>query len=126
MNPYFRSVQVVERLPPDAVNTPHVVADIRLDGGEARDLTTGRLTYVTLRMQRAFAIRPSEASEYTFTFAGVANSDHQYRTLDEGCEQMMLEAVGGLLREWGQDEVFNGLVNATAPSAPAPAAVTPE
>lgn len=108
MRPYFADVQVVASAPVAALGTA-VIADVRVDGVEARDLPVGRLTYTTLILQWAFAIRPAEASEYVFSFAGEGVSDQAYATLGEGFEQMMLSAVNGLMESWTENDVFTAL-----------------
>lgn len=125
LDPYFRSIVVVERVPSSAAGQPHAVADVRLDSVESRPLTVGSYTYHALRMQWAFALRPGEADEYLFTFGGIANSEHQYRTLDEGCEQMMLDAMAGLMQGWTQENVFQRLMRAAPPPGPALGDVVP-
>lgn len=108
LRPYFRSVEIVSEAPaPEA--GPCFVADLRIDDVEARDLPIGAYTYRTLLIQWAFAIRPSEATEYTYSFAGSGTSDHAYRTLGEGFEQMTLSAISGLLEHWTDDDVFRRL-----------------
>jgi hypothetical protein len=106
MRPYFAAVEVVSAPPVAAVGTA-VIADVRVDGVEARDLPVGQLIYTTLHLQWAFAIRPAEASEYAFTFAGEGVSDHAYRTLGEGFEQMTLSAIQGLMEGWTENDVFS-------------------
>ena len=107
--PYFREVEVVASLPPSAAATPHFVADVRLDNVVVRELVTSNLTYSTLVMQWAFAIRASEGTEYVFSYAGDGVSDQSYSRLEEGCEQMLLSALGGLMTEWTERHVFQAL-----------------
>lgn len=106
LQPYFASVEIVSS-PPAAPPGTAVVADVRVDGVEARDLPVGGAVYTSLHLQWAFAIRLSEASEYAFTFAGSGVSDHAYRSLGEGFEQMMLSAINGLMEGWTENDVFN-------------------
>jgi hypothetical protein len=116
MQPYFSAVEVVAAAPASPPGAA-VIADVRVDGVEARDLPIGSLIYTTLHLQWAFAIRPAEDTEYAFTFAGEGVSDHAYRTLGEGFEQMTLSAVGGLMEGWTENDVFALLRGAPATAA---------
>jgi hypothetical protein len=108
---YFRDVAVVA--PGFAEpSEPYVVADLRVDGVEARSIATGSLTYVILNLTWAIAVRPSEADEYLFSFAGVAPSAETYGSLEEGCDQMMRSALHGLLESWTEKDVFGALAAA--------------
>jgi hypothetical protein len=110
LRPHFRSVEVVSVAP--APGTPAVIADVRVDGVEARDLPVGSLVYTTLVIQWALGVRLSESTDYAFSFAGNGASDHAYRTLGEGFEQMTLSAMNGLVQEWTDRNVFPGLAAA--------------
>lgn len=107
LSPYFQSVEIVSTRP--SADVPCVIADVRVDGVEARDLPIGNYVYTTLVLQWAFAIRPSGAAEYTFSFSGNGVSDHAYRTLGEGFEQMTLSALNGLQQQWADGDAFNRL-----------------
>ncbi len=107
---YFRGIAVVEA--PPAVAEPHVVADIRLDRVEVDSTTTpGRSR---LKMQWAFAVRPSEVEDYVFSFAGQAaseavNYDESEVAFERGFEQMLLSALTGLIEKWTSEDVFPNL-----------------
>ncbi len=107
LRPYFTDVVIVAERP--SSGEPCYVADVRVDGVDAHDLPVGNLVYTELRLQWAFAIRPSEASDYVFTFAGNGVSERAYRTLGEGFEQMTLSAVSGLMQRWTENHVFDAL-----------------
>jgi hypothetical protein len=107
MRPYFANVAIVTERPSQA--EPSYIADVRVDGVDAHDLPVGNLVYTELRIQWAFAIRASEASEYAFTFAGNGVSERAYQSLGEGFEQMTLSAVSGLTQRWTENDVFTAL-----------------
>ncbi|MCB9558222.1 MAG: hypothetical protein H6707_19050 [Deltaproteobacteria bacterium] len=108
LSSYFDNIVFVEKgaaMPSE----PHLVAELQMNGVEGYNHVAGRLTYTILKMQWAFAVRPSEAEEYLFSFAGVAASQPSYRTLDEGCQQMMQSAMHGLLSSWTKKKVHGQL-----------------
>lgn len=105
LRPYFTDVVVVAARPTGS--EPCYIADVRVDGVEAHHLPVGDLIYTEIRVQWAFAIRPSEASEYTFTFAGDGVSERAFQTVGEGFEQMTLSAMRGFMQRWTEEEVFN-------------------
>lgn len=115
MQPYFTAVEVVSAAPASPPGSA-VIADVRVDGVEARDLPVGNLVYTALHLQWAFAIRPAEASEYAFTFAGDGVSERAYGSLGEGFEQMTLSAIQGLMEGWTENDVFDLLRGAAAPA----------
>ena len=99
MKNYYNDVVVVgpsEGMP----NTPHFVADVKIDRIGLREVSAGRMTYSIIEMSWAFAMRPSDQNEYTYSFAGVATSKETYRTFEKGCEQMIENAVASMLKHW--------------------------
>mgnify|MGYP004398298105 FL=1 len=122
--PYFQRILVVDSPPLDEPD-PHFVADVRLDGIEMRP--HGRLGYAqdVLQMQWGFAIRPSEADDYLFSFTGTGVSETEYSQLELGFQQMMLSALTGLVSKWTEGDVFQHLIDATGGNAaPTPAPST--
>ncbi len=113
LRPYFNDVMIVTERP--SGSEPCYIADVRVDGVEAHHLPVGDLIYTEIRVQWAFAIRPSEASEYTFTFAGNGVSERAFQTVGEGFEQMTLSAMQGFMQRWTEEQVFNLLGAQPAP-----------
>ncbi len=124
LRPYFTSVEIVSEPPPPSVG-PCMIADVRVDGVEARDLPIGSLVYTTLYVQWAFAVRASESTEYVFSYAGNGVSDHAYGSLGEGFEQMTLSAMNGFMQRWTEDDVFSALRAASMQTAGGETDITP-
>jgi len=103
LEPYFSKVTVVKSrdgLP----NTPHIVADVKVDRLKLHDMVAGALTYVLIEITWSFALRPSEADDYVFSFAGTASSSESYPTFEVGLAQMVESAVTGMLKKWTESE----------------------
>lgn len=111
---------------------PHIVANVHVDGIEADSHSSGRIVNAMLKMQWAFALRPSESASYLFSYADVAQSEVSYAsgpgggdgryTLDTGCRQTMMSAMHGLLEGWTKRDVHGKLRDfVEAGSAPTPA-----
>lgn len=99
MENYFSRVEVVEStaaLP----STPHIVGDVKIDKIALNSLQRGMYTYVLIEMTWGFAMRPSDATDYTYSFAGTATSDDSYPTFEAGCGQMVEHAIPGMLKKW--------------------------
>lgn len=99
MKNYYNDVLVVgpsEILP----ETPHFVADVKVDKIALREVSAGQMTYSIIEMSWAFALRPSDQDDYSYSFAGVATSKETYRTFEKGCEQMIENAVASMLKHW--------------------------
>ncbi|MFI5298423.1 MAG: hypothetical protein ACHREM_10015 [Polyangiales bacterium] len=99
MENYFSSVLVVDSaagLPA----TPHVVADVKVDDIKLNSLVRGMMTHVIIEMTWGFAMRNSDATEYAYSFAGVAHSGDSYPTFEAGCAQLVEDAIPGMLKKW--------------------------
>lgn len=108
MQEYFEQVEVVGPGQPPT-GAPHVVADVRVDDVSLHDLVTGALTYVKIEMTWSFALRPSEANDYAFSFGGTATSSESYPTFEAGCAQLVESAIGSMLGKWTEKGGFEAL-----------------
>lgn len=119
MGPYFSSVEVAPSADQKPAE-PHYVADVKLTRVVAKPIYAGGLTYTTIVMEWSMGLRPSESSDYLFSLVAESPSDPQYRTLDEGAQQMMKAAINGFQQQWAEKDVFNHLREFEAtPAAPA-------
>lgn len=119
MAPYFSSVEVAPSADQKPAE-PHYVADVKLTRVVAKPIYAGGLTYTTIVMEWSMGLRPSESSDYLFSLVAESPSDPQYRTLDEGAQQMMKAAINGFQQQWAEKDVFNHLREFEAtPAAPA-------
>jgi hypothetical protein len=118
MEQYFSKVEIVASaaaLP----QTPHIVADVKVDDIRLNGLVRGRLTYQLIEMTWGFAMRPSEAQDYSFTFGGTASSADSYPTFEAGCATLVENALAAMLKSWVEGhgvEKFQSLP--AAPAAP--------
>jgi hypothetical protein len=115
MEAYFARVEVVDSasaIPPGE----SVVADVKVDAIKMRPMVTGILTHVFIQMTWGFALRPSEATEYTYSFAGTAESNDSYPTFEAGCGQLVENAIPAMLKKW----VEEGGIDALAKPSKAP------
>ncbi len=99
MESYFSRVEVVasaQALPKE----PHVVADVKIDDIRLESLVRGAFTYVLIQMNWGFALRPSDQTEYTYSFAGTSTSNDSYPTFEAGCAQLVENAIPAMLKEW--------------------------
>jgi len=106
--PYFQNVEIVApgfTAPKEA----HVIADVKLDGVEARQFNAGQMIYTTLLMQWNFAIRPNQETDYLFSYSGIGNSDTTYTNLTEGVQQMLKSSMAGLLQGWTEKNAYQTL-----------------
>ncbi len=120
---FFTNVRVV---PPNGVGgEPSVVADVKLDRVEVLvggSRPNGILTMYTgaAAVTWAFALRPSEASDYLFSFAGESvgspgeSPELVFRSMFES-------AIAGLLKGYTEEHVNEQLLVLPGPPAPAPA-----
>lgn len=96
---YFTSVTVVDSskaLP----STPHVVGDVKIDQIKLHALSRGMLTYQIIEMTWGFGLRPSDKADYTYSFAGTAESKDSYPTFEAGCAQLIEDAIPAMLKKW--------------------------
>jgi hypothetical protein len=99
MENYFTTVRVVtgnDALP----TTPYVVADVKVDDLKIHAMVRGMLTYEIIQMTWGFALRPSDKSEYVYSFAGTSESNDSYPTFEAGCGQLIENAVPAMLKKW--------------------------
>jgi hypothetical protein len=99
MSNYFSRVEVVDSsqaLP----NTPHVVADVKVDNVRLNALVRGYLTYQLIEMTWGFALRGSDQQEYAYSFAGTSTSNDSYPTFEAGCAQLVENAIPAMLKKW--------------------------
>ena len=90
----------------------HVVANVKVDQLELKDqAVTGDVTVVSTRlfMTWSFAIRPSDAQDYLFSFAGVSASTNTSNGADDFVRQLVEDAITGLLQKWGEGDVSSKL-----------------
>jgi len=99
MENYFSRVEVVVS-PADLPTTPHVVADVKIDDLKLNSIVTGALTHVIIEMTWAFALRPSDVTDYVYSFAGTAQSGDSYPTFEAGCAQLVENAIPTMLKKW--------------------------
>jgi hypothetical protein len=108
MEAYFSRVEVVDSkgaIP--AID--HVVGDVKIDAITLREMVTGALTHVFIQMTWGFALRRSEATEYSYSFAGTAESQDSYPTFEAGCAQLVENAIPAMLKKWVEDGGINAL-----------------
>ncbi|MBX5484175.1 MAG: hypothetical protein IRZ16_20300 [Myxococcaceae bacterium] len=118
MENYFSHVEVVDSaaaLP----KAPHVVADVKVDDIRLNALVRGALTYQLIEMTWGFALRPSEAVDYAWSFAGTSESNDTYPTFEAGCATLVENAISAMLKEWFDDGGPSQLL--ALPPAPATA-----
>ena len=99
METYFSQVTVVPagtELPA----TPHVVADVKIDDLRLAALNRGGLTYQLIEMTWSFALRPNEAADYTYSFAGASQSNDSYPTFEAGVASLEENALTAMLKKW--------------------------
>ncbi len=99
---YFSRVEIVES-PQALPATPHVVADVKIDDLRLNGLVRGALTYTIIEMTWAFALRPSQQTDYAYSFAGTAASNDSYPTFEAGCATLVENAIPAMLKKWTED-----------------------
>jgi hypothetical protein len=102
LEPYFSEVKVVssaDELPSE----PHIVGDVKVDRLSVHDMRVGIMAYLFIEVTWSFALRPSNAEEYTFSFAGTGKSKESYKTFEEGLSQMSENAITSMLKEWTEN-----------------------
>jgi hypothetical protein len=96
---YFSRVEVVapgQALP----STPHVVADVKVDDIKIHEAVRGAYTYAIIQMTWGFALRRSEKTEYSYSFAGTSESNDSYPTFEAGLGQLIENAIPSMLKKW--------------------------
>lgn len=115
---YFARVEVITAGTP-LPSEPHVVADVKIDRLQLHTLPVGGLSYVIIEMTWGIGLRPSEAKEYAFTFAGEAKSSESYPTFEAGMAQLVEAAILGFNKGLVEKGGLEALQKASAPAAPA-------
>jgi len=122
MAPNFEHVEVVA--PGAAFTAKYVVADVKVDNVEMKDeAIEGAVSVISTRLVLtwAFAVRPAEADDYLFSFAGSAASTDTANGPEDFVRQVVESAISGLLQKWGEGDVHSKLLewshNGNAPSA---------
>ncbi len=99
MESYFSHVEIVDS-PKALPTTPHVVADVKVDDIRLTALVRGGLSYQMIEMTWGFAMRASEQVDYSFSFAGTAQSNDSYPTFEAGCATLVENAISPMLKKW--------------------------
>lgn len=108
MENYFTRVEIVD--PAKALpETPHVVADVKVDDIRLNFLVRGMLTHVLIEMSWGFALRESDQDEYAYSFAGTATSNDSYPNFETGCAQMIENAIPAMLKKWTEEGGFDAM-----------------
>jgi hypothetical protein len=110
---YFSRVEVVQAGAP-MPSEPHVVADVKVDRVQLHSVPAGGLMYVIIEMTWGVGLRPSEAKEYTFTFAGEAKSSETYPTFEAGMGQLVESAILGFNKGLVEKGALEALQKASA------------
>ena len=92
---YFDKVEVVAAGAP-MPSEPHVVGDVKVDRVQLHAVPAGGLTYTIIEMTWGLGLRPSEAADYAFSFAGEGKSSESYPTFEAGMAQLVESAILGL------------------------------
>lgn len=123
MGNYFSRVEVVKAGDP-LPSEPHVVGDVKVDRVQLHSVPTGRLVYTVIEMTWGLGLRPSEAKEYAFTFAGEGRSSEAYPTFEAGCAQLVESAILGFNKSLTEKGGLDALRQVASVEKPAPAADT--
>ena len=124
---YFDKVDVVPSGTP-MPSEPHVVGDVKIDRVQLHSVPAGGLTYTIIEMTWGLGLRPSEAADYAFSFAGEGKSSESYPTFEAGMAQLVESAILGLNKGLTEKGGLEALQKALAapeaakePAAPEPA-----
>lgn len=116
MENYFSRVELVDSaqaLP----QTPHIVADVRVDDFRLNALHRGALTYQLIEMTWGFGLRPSDQDDYLYSFAGTSQSNDSYPTFEAGCATLVENALTAMLKPWVEANGPQKLRGNTAPAS---------
>jgi hypothetical protein len=108
LEPYFVRVKVI-RLKSELPTTPHVVADVKVDRVRINQQEAGLAVYLPLEMTWSFALRPSEADDYSFSYADTASSTPTFANLEGGMSQMAEAAITEMLHKWTESDGIEAL-----------------
>jgi hypothetical protein len=111
---YFERVEVI----PAGSTVPKgsFIGDVKIDSLRTHDIPMGMMTSTVLELTWGFAIRPDEAEEYAFSFAGTETSTGAYQTAAIGCAQAAEAAITAMLQKLINDHGIDAL--ATKPQPP--------
>lgn len=96
---YYVRVEVMspqQALPQEA----HVVADVKVDAVKLHEAVGPGVTVRQLEMTWAFALRPSEARDYEFSYAGTDTSSSAYPSIEAGMGQLIESSITSMLSKW--------------------------
>jgi len=111
---YFERVEVVA--PGFAFPVqPHVVADVKVDG--ARPLVVGQ--FALAEFTWGFALRPSEADDYLFSYAGTSRSEVS-RSANAMIQSLLENAITDFVKAFTEKEVHQKLLQLPSHAAPVP------
>lgn len=99
MEAYFAQVEIISSAR-ELPETPHIIADVKVDRVRVNDRVVGHLTYAIIEMNWGFALRPNESDDYIYSYAGVNTSDNVYSTFEEGLTQMFENAITTMTSGW--------------------------
>lgn len=119
---YFTKVEVVA---PGAIpTTPSIVGDVKIDDLRLHDEVAGMLTYTHIEMNWGLALRRSEDTDYSYSFAGVATTPGSYPTFEAGLGQMVENAITTMMKKLVEEGGMKRLDGSDAEPPPAVRAVT--
>jgi len=108
MSEHFATVKIVSNAS-EITEEPHVVADVKVDGFKKSSVSDGAASYSVFEMTWSFALRPSDSSDYLFSFAGISPSDYRAKSMDAVVSGMLELALTGLLEKWAESGTFGKL-----------------
>lgn len=103
MEDYFARVEIVDSST-ELPQTPHVVADVKVQDVRLNSLVRGPLTYQLIEMNWSFALRPGEHPDYAYSFAGISQSNDSYPTFEAGCATLVENAISAMLKKWVESD----------------------
>ena len=66
----------------------------------------GTVSVAVVEMTWSFAVRPNDADDYLFSFAGITTSNLRAGSHDEVAVQLIENSVTALLDEWAKSDTF--------------------
>jgi len=108
MKEYFSEVKVVSSAS-QAPKEHAVIADVKVDEFKQESVTLSGTGYTVLVMTWSFALRPSDAEDYLFSFAGIAKSQPKEPSWSAAVTNLLENALTGLLDEWASAGTLNSL-----------------
>lgn len=105
LSEHFATVAVV-RSPSEIPGDTFVVADVKVDEFKKGSVSDGSSSYSVFDMTWSFALRTSDAKDYLFSFAGIAQSDYRAKSWNDVVSSMLEHALTGLLGAWAESDTF--------------------